>query len=60
MLDYAQIKAGKFRESISNFDIKKTVRMVMNIQRVQAEDKNIYLRDEYYGFDNDYMVRTDE
>ena len=31
MLDYAQIKAGKFRPNIALFDVKQSVEMVMNI-----------------------------
>ena len=31
LLDYAQIKAGKFRKNISNFDIRKSIETVMCI-----------------------------
>ena len=34
--------------------------MVTNIQRMQADDKDIYLRAEFYGFNDDYRIRTDE
>lgn len=33
LLDYAQIKAGKFRKNISQFDIKMMIEEVMCIQR---------------------------
>jgi len=41
LLDYAQIKAGKFRKNISKFDIRKSVETVMCIQRQKALDNNI-------------------
>jgi len=31
LLDYAQIKAGKFRKNISRFDIRKSIETVMCI-----------------------------
>jgi signal transduction histidine kinase len=31
LLDYAQIKAGKFRMNLDHFDIRKTVKEVMAI-----------------------------
>lgn len=41
LLDYAQIKAGKFRKNISQFDIKMMVEEVMCIQRNEANQKQI-------------------
>ena len=43
LLDYAQIKSGKFRKNIKSFDLKKTVEEVISIQEKQAESKNINL-----------------
>ena len=43
LLDYAQIKSGKFRKNIKRFNIQNTVKEVMNIQAKQAESKNITL-----------------
>ena len=31
LLDYAQIKAGKFRKNVTKFDIRKTVEKVMSM-----------------------------
>ena len=39
LLDYAQIKAGKFRKNIVSFDIRKMVEEVMCIQRNEANQK---------------------
>jgi hypothetical protein len=33
MLDLAQIKSGKFRKNIKEFNIRKAVEKVMSIQR---------------------------
>lgn len=33
MLDLAQIKSGKFRKNIKEFNIRKTIEKVMSIQR---------------------------
>lgn len=41
LLDYAQIKAGKFRKNISEFNIRKSVEKVMSIQRLSAQKKGI-------------------
>jgi len=41
LLDYAQIKAGKFRMDLKYFDIHNTIKEVIAIQQQQAEAKNI-------------------
>ena len=41
LLDYSQIKAGKFRQNYSVFDIKDTIDKVMGILRQKADEKNI-------------------
>tara|TARA_B110000285_G_scaffold75791_1_gene87267 strand:+ start:66 stop:263 length:198 start_codon:yes stop_codon:yes gene_type:complete len=41
LLDYAQIKAGKFRKNITSFNIKESIEKVMCIQRMKAEEKNL-------------------
>ena len=33
LLDYAQIKAGKFRKNIKSFDIRESIEKVMCVQR---------------------------
>ena len=43
MLDYAQIKAGKFRKSSEKFDVREKVDLVMNIQKLEASQKGLYL-----------------
>jgi signal transduction histidine kinase len=42
-LDYAQIKAGKFRLDIKKFNIRKTVENVMAFQKNAAKDRRIKL-----------------
>ena len=41
LLDYAQIKAGKFRKNFNTFNIRESVEKVMCIQRKNALEKNI-------------------
>ena len=41
LLDYAQIKSGKFRQNIENFNIREAVEKVMCIQRLDAIEKGI-------------------
>ena len=43
LLDYAQIKAGKFRKKMSLFDISKTVEEVKSILQQKADAKGIVL-----------------
>ena len=37
LLDYAQIKSGKFRTNISKFNICQTIQKVISIQKEQAQ-----------------------
>lgn len=41
LLDYSQIKAGKFRKNFTMFNIRDTIEKVMNMQSQKAKDKNI-------------------
>lgn len=50
LLDYAQIKAGKFRKNISTFDIRESVEKVMCIQRTKAEEKGLEFYAQYENF----------
>ena len=43
LLDYAQIKAGKFRINLSHFDIRQTLKECIGIQQRKADAKNIEL-----------------
>jgi signal transduction histidine kinase len=49
LLDYSQIKAGKFRKNLKYFDIRDTVRETFGILKTKAEAKNITLE---HQFDN--------
>ena len=50
LLDYAQIKAGKFRKRMSPFNIREAVEQVLCIQRQRAEEKQIQLLSEFPNF----------
>ena len=41
LLDFAQIKSGKFRKNISKFNIREAIEQVMCIQRQQAMSNKI-------------------
>ena len=47
LLDYAQIKAGKFRKNISTFNIRDVIEEVVSIQRSKAQAKGIDLPIEF-------------
>jgi signal transduction histidine kinase len=43
LLDYAQIRADKFRKNISKFNVVDTVKKVIAIQQQQADQKSVNL-----------------
>jgi signal transduction histidine kinase len=47
MLDYAQIRSGKFRKNFSRFNIRKAVQKVLDIQKKQAFERKINLFAEF-------------
>jgi signal transduction histidine kinase len=47
LLDYAQIKAEKFRKNFRRFNIRETVDKVISIQRKSADDKGVHLNADY-------------
>jgi len=49
LLDYAQIKAGKFRKNLAQFDIKNTVKEVSEVLEQKAAAKNISIE---HNFEN--------
>lgn len=50
LLDYSQIKEGKFRKNTGLFDIYKAIEEVMSIQREKAQDKGIELSAKFVNF----------
>jgi signal transduction histidine kinase len=47
LLDFAQIRAGKFRINKKRFNIRETVASVMSIQESQAKIQGVSLRAEF-------------
>jgi two-component system sensor histidine kinase BarA len=43
LLDYGQMESGNFRKNIQQFDVKKAIQEIINVQRYKASDKNINL-----------------
>jgi len=46
-LDYAQIKSGKFRTNIHPFNLRETIRKVVNIQIEKARSRDIELNERF-------------
>ena len=47
MLDYSQIKVGKFRKNYKVFNIRDTIDKVMEMQKQKAQDKNLDFHTEF-------------
>ena len=47
LLDFAQIKSGKFRKNITRFNIRDIVKKVVGIQQKKANDQGIKLKTEF-------------
>jgi signal transduction histidine kinase len=76
LLDYAQIKSGKFRKNIMEFNVITAVEEVMIIQQRKAQDNSIRLHATFINIRQDdgehmidcnyqdgdyhYMVNTDQ
>ena len=56
LLDYAKIKADKFRKNTSTFNIIESVEKVMCVQRQKAEDQNI----QFYATYNNIRTHEEE
>ena len=56
LLDYAQIRAGKFRKSITTFNIMKSIEKVMAIQRLNAQNKGLDFDVEYLNISPDEII----
>ena len=59
LLDFAQIKAGKFRKSLKYFDIKNTVKEAMGILKTKADAKNISLECQFENLEEE-LIYHDE
>ena len=57
LLDYAQIKQGKFRKIKVLFNIKEAIEEVMMIQKRKALDNNINF---HSSFEGEQMLETDK
>ena len=57
-LDYSQIKQGKFRKNLVEFDLKESVEKVMSVQKQWAEEKGIDLKLEYLA--EKKIIKCDE
>jgi signal transduction histidine kinase len=47
LMDYSQIKAGKFRKNYKKFDIKNTIKEAFGILKTKADAKEIVLEHDF-------------
>lgn len=50
MLDFAQLRSGKFRKDLFNFDIHEAIQEIVNLQKLKAEFCGINLTLEMHNF----------
>ena len=60
LLDYSQISQNKFRQNIKRFDLKKSIKEVMAMQRIKAESKGVQLIAEYEGLANPFVYHDEQ
>ena len=58
LLDFAQMKAGKFRKVIEEFNVKDAVEEMMSIEIDKARNKGVNLHVEYVNIGNIYNPYT--
>ena len=60
MLDFAQLRSGKFRRDLSSFNIKEAIQEIVNVQLLKAEFQGIKLSFVMVNFDmNDLVICSD-
>ena len=66
ILDFAQIKANKFRKECINFNIKVGIEEIISILQYKADQNGVLISNEYLNFPTefnyalgDYLVCTD-
>ena len=59
MLDFAQLRNGKLRKDISQFDIYEAIQEIVNLQLDKAKFSGIKLTLEMENFDQGYIVNSD-
>ena len=60
LLDFAQMKAGKFRKVLEEFNVKDAIEEMMSIEIDKAKNKGVNLVVEYVNIGNIYNPYTDE
>jgi signal transduction histidine kinase len=60
MLDFAQIRTGKFRKDISRFDIREAIGEIVNVQALKAEYEGINLGYKVENFEaGNFVISSD-
>ena len=61
ILDYAQMKQGKFRKDCTQFDVSEAINEIIQIQKLKAEFLEINLYSIFEGFDNNnFLICSDK
>ena len=64
ILDFGQIKAGKFRKCCSNFNIKEATQEIVLILQYKAEMMGVSLKSYYMNFacrkEKHYIINSDQ
>lgn len=58
ILDFSQMKSGKFRKNNINFDITDTIQEILTIEGPKAEILGINIKVDLYNFDNRRQLNT--
>ena len=59
MLDFAQMRSGKFRKDLSTFNIQVAIEEIVNIQILKAEHIGIHLTYIMLNFEGDFVICSD-
>ena len=60
LLDYAQLKQGKFRKDCTQFDIYEAIEEIIQVQMLKAEFLEIDLYSIFEGFENTSIICIDK
>lgn len=60
LLDFSQIKAGKFRKNIQAFNVRDAVNDVMRFQQKKAQDQGVEFFATFEGIAMDSALSNDE
>ena len=60
LLDFAQIKAGKFRINIKEFNVREAFQEVLSVQKEKASGKGLDLSIKYENISESLNIQNDK